>query len=90
MSLTAQQRASLVAEIATDPTGRQYLTFAPDATGPVFRSDAPEFNTFNLLRDPAWGEQVGDVFVQGLAALGIAESEMTVDDVRAALAQARA
>lgn len=87
MALTNDQRAALVAELRDDPTGRGYLGFA---------TDDPAWNVFNVLRDPAWGvtgeppeEGAPAPFTQGLAVLGIPEAALTIDDVRAALAEAR-
>ena len=68
-----QQRHALADEIRLDPAGRGYLTLY----GLVGSANGGEWNVFNLLRDPGPGR---------LAAIGVDEGAMTIEDVRVALA----
>ena len=71
------RREALATEIKTDPAGRGYLA----VYGAVGPANGGEWNVFNLLRDPAAAR---------LAAIGVDEGAMTIEDVRAALAYALA
>ena len=69
MALTSEQLTVLRGEIQNDPEGRGYMS-------PTMVTDARAWNIFNMLRDPGVGR---------LAALGIEEFTMGIDDVREAM-----